>query len=504
MTTAERSRYSLVMRNAGLNLAGRVVLALAALAIIPLLIRGLGLERYGILSLALVTVSYFSLLDCGLGVATTKFVAAALGQGENHRLPALIWTSLLLLALLGTLAGLLMLLSAPWLVERLLHISPALRGEVKAALSLLSALAPFLLLSAGLQGVVEARQRYDLVNAVAIPASLTAYLAPALAMGLHWGLVPIAALLVATRAAACGLFFLLCRRLYPELRGGIHISLRSNRPLLSFGGWLAVSNLVWPVLLYCDRLVIGALLPLAVLPFYAAPCELVTRLWALPASWVALFPAFSALAGRRQELARLSARGLKHLALLLVPAVMVAICFAGSILRFWLGAEFAAASTTVFQVLGLGVLANSLATVPDRLIKAMGRSDLIAKLHLAELPLYLGLLYLLVLHLGITGAALAWTARALVEAAIVFGLSGRMLPGSGREMIRAGISRLAWALAALAGALAVTASVFTGGARLAAAGLLLALAAGLGWRRILDQNDRDSLRAAVSAARAAS
>src|SRR5437588_8724673 len=101
--------YALVIRNASLNLAGRVLLAVASVATIPLLIRGLGLERYGILSPALVTVSCFSLLDCGLSAATTKFVAAALGREEVDGLGSLIWTSVLLIAGLGVVAGLLML-----------------------------------------------------------------------------------------------------------------------------------------------------------------------------------------------------------------------------------------------------------------------------------------------------------------------------------------------------------------------------------------------------------
>ena len=491
------------MRNAGLNLAGRAVLAFASIATIPVLIGGLGMERYAILSLALITVSYFSLLDCGLCAATTRFVAGALGRGENHQLVPLIWTSLLLLAMLGLLAGVLMLLSVPWIVQRLLRISPGLHSEAKTALFVLSAMAPFLLLGAGLQGLLEARQRYDLVNAVAVPASLASYLLPVLAISMGLSLGAIAGLLVVTRIAACLVFLLFCRRLFPQLRQRARLSLRGNRPLLVFGGWLAVSNMVWPVLLYCDRAVIGALLPMAVLPFYVAPCEVVTRLWALPASWVALFPAFSALEDRRQELARLWARGTKHLALLVGPAVVTTILFAGPILHAWLGSPFASNSTTVFRVLAVGVLANSLASIPDRLIKARGRSDIIAKLHVAELPLYLALLWLLVRHAGIMGAALAWSARAGLEAAIVFALAGRMVPGSGQEMMRAGISRLAIALLMLALVMSLAVSAFTGATRFWVAGLLLVVTAGLSWQHVLDQHDRDAVHAALGLTRAA-
>ena len=71
---------------------------------------------------------------------------------------------------------------------------------------------------------------------------------------------------------------------------------------------------------------------------------------------------------------------------------------------------------------------NSLAQVPFTFLQGVGKPDLTAKLHLFELPLYLGLLWWLIGTRGIEGAAIAWTARVAVDAFFLFGLARRFLP----------------------------------------------------------------------------
>ena len=493
--------YSVVIRNAAINLVGRVLPMLAALLAIPIIIRGLGLEEYGILSLVLVVVTYFSLFDFGLGGATTKFVAAALGKGEHARLPSLIWTSIVLISLLGVLAGLLMAAGTPLLVDHFLNISPKLRGQARTAFYVMSGALPFMLTASGFQGTLEAKQRYDLVNAVNIPSGTINYVLSACAAYFHSGLVPIVCLLALVRVCTCIAFFLLSLREHPALKHSFVVSLEGSRPLLVFGGWLALSNLSWPILIYMDRLAIGALLSTAILSFYAAPSDLATRLWVLPASWESLYPAYSAVGeDRHEELASLCARGFKHLALIMGPIVIFVVFFANQILRLWLGRQFELASTSVLQILAIGVYINSLASVPDRLIKGIGRADIIAKLHLAELPIYGVMLWSCVVKWGLLGAAAAWTLRATIEAVIVFAVSWSLVPANRSAFLRARLARLAVLLAALATSMWLAALLFTGIGRLITATLLFGASGVLMWNYVLDQTERRSLRSVLNLA----
>jgi len=82
----------------------------------------------------------------------------------------------------------------------------------------------------------------------------------------------------------------------------------------------------------------------------------------------------------------------------------------------------------VLQWLAVGVFINSVAQVPFALVQGVGKPDLTAKLHLIELPAYLAALWWLTRTHGIEGAAIAWTARAIVDALVLFVLAKRFLP----------------------------------------------------------------------------
>ena len=133
---------------------------------IPVLIRGLGTDRFGVLTLVWMVLGYFSLFDLGLGRALTKLVAERLGLGLEGDIPDLVWTALGLMMALGLAGTALVILIAPWLVRGVLQIPGPLQGESLVAFYLLAASLPFLIVTAGLRGVMEAYQRVGLINLV--------------------------------------------------------------------------------------------------------------------------------------------------------------------------------------------------------------------------------------------------------------------------------------------------------------------------------------------------
>ncbi|MBM3312230.1 MAG: hypothetical protein FJY80_12070, partial [Candidatus Aminicenantes bacterium] len=76
-----------------LNLTGYVAPMVVGFLAIPFLIRWLGVDRFGVLSLIWVLAGYFAVFDLGLGLATTKFVAEALGRGDTKDIAKIIWNA---------------------------------------------------------------------------------------------------------------------------------------------------------------------------------------------------------------------------------------------------------------------------------------------------------------------------------------------------------------------------------------------------------------------------
>jgi O-antigen/teichoic acid export membrane protein len=238
--------------------------------------------------------------------------------------------------------------------------------------------------------------------------------------------------LVAGRAIGWAAHLLLCLRVVPELREGIAWHGPAAWPLLRFGGWMTVSNVVGPLMITLDRFVIGAMVSLTAVAYYATPYEVVTKFLIIPGALVGvMFPAFSTTFEQdRRRTAKLYGRCVKVILLTVLPAMLVAIVLARTGLTIWLGVDFAEHSYRVLQWLAAGVFLNSLAQVPFALVQGVGRPDLTARLHLVELPAYLLMLWWLISVYGVVGAAMAWSLRVGVDAGMLFGIAQRSLPGT--------------------------------------------------------------------------
>ena len=406
-----------LVRNSALNIVGLVVPLILAVIAIPPLVRGFGVERFGILTLAWATIGYFSLFDAGLSRALTHAVARRIGAGAEHEIAGVAWTTLTLLAVLGSLAAFILIAVTPVLVERALNVPLELQREARASFWILALALPLVLTSAGLRGLMEAHHDFAAVNAIRLPLAAFTFLGPLLTLPFSRSLVPAVVVLVVGRLLGGAAHIALCVRRYPYMRTPIAPNTSQVIPLLRFGGWATVTNIVGPLLVYMDRFLIGAVLSVAAVTYYVTPYEVVTKLIIIPGSVLAVvFPAFAAtFESDRSRMAGLYERAQRIVLLVLFPLILPAVALAHEGLRLWMGAELPAESALVLQWLGIGVFINAIAHAPLTAMQGAGRPDLVAKVHLAELPFYLVAIWLLLRQFGIVGVAIAWTLRATVD-----------------------------------------------------------------------------------------
>jgi len=428
----------LLARNTIWNLAGNGAPLLVAVFSIPILIHGLGKDRFGVLTLAWALIGYASLFDIGLGRALTQLVAKKLGSGEDHEIPALAWTSLLLMAALGAVGTAVTLAISPWLVHHALKIPEGIQTEVLWSFYLLGLAVPAVIATAGLRGLLEAHQRFDLVTALRIPTGVFTYVGPLLALPFSRSLVPVVGILVAGRFLGCLAHLLVCFRVVPDLRRRMAWHGPSAGPLLRFGGWTTVTNIVGPLMLYTDRFVIGGMVSAAAVAYYATPYEVVTKLLVISAAISGvMFPAFSLTGGMdRHRSSMLYRRTMAYVFAVLLPVTVLLMLGAKTGLSIWLGSEFAAHSYRIAQLLLLGTFALAMESLPFVLIQGLGRPDIPAKLNLLEIPLYAVGLYWLILKYGVTGAAAAWVLRATADALLLIYFANRLQRGPSSELSR--------------------------------------------------------------------
>ncbi len=424
---ATRPGHRLIVHSL-LNATGQGLPIAVAIVAVPMLLRRLGTERFGLLTLAWSIVGYASLFDLGLGRALTQLVAERRHAAHDHELGELgdtIWSALVAMGLFGAVSGAIMFIAAPWLTTRL-AISAPLQGDAQTAFRLLALGIPIVVLTAGMRGILEAYERFDLVNAVKAPMGLSTFLGPLVIALFSTRLAAAVVVLLVARVAGLLVQSVMVHRVLPRMRARFQPA--ALGPVVRFGAWMTVSNVLSPLMSSADRFFIGGMLSASVVAYYTAPYEMVTRVMSLVAVAVAtsLFPAF-ARSWRSGDVQPLFRRGLRLTAVAFVPLMLLIIVFARPILTVWLGADLAVRSVRVLQILGVGVVLNGLAQVPFAHIQAIGRADLTAKIHIVEVPFYLAALIYLIRAHGIEGAAVAWTIRMAVDTAAMFVVSRRLL-----------------------------------------------------------------------------
>ncbi|HCO0782221.1 TPA: oligosaccharide flippase family protein, partial [Escherichia coli] len=188
---------------------------------------------------------------------------------------------------------------------------------------------------------------------------------------------------------------------------------------LSYGGWVSVSNIISPLILYCDRFILSNMLGAKNVAFYTAPSEIVNRISIFPnAISRVLFPLFSHSLNKGE-----ATRQLRHGYLLVGSSAFLIILpflmFPSFILDMWIGTEYGTNSVTILLILLFGMFVNSVAQVTFAEIQAKGYFKATAIIHIIELVPYFCFLYFAIKYYGVIGVAVASTFRVIVDMALL-------------------------------------------------------------------------------------
>jgi O-antigen/teichoic acid export membrane protein len=443
-----------LFRNTFWNLLGEGLPMLAALLSIPWLIAAVGMERFGALTLIWALLGYLGVLDLGLGRSLVQIVADRFGRtGSVEGVAGLAGPAIGIMALLGLATGGVVALSAGLLADHFRLESGTSAQEIRDSLMLVAAIVPIALLSAGFRGVLEAHQRFRPINLVRMTVGVMNYLSPLCVLPFSHSLVPVIAAIAVGRLVGLIAYGWLAVRLVPDLLRPARYGRQSLRGLFTMSAWMMLNNLLGPAMIYADRFILLSLVPAGLVAFYTTPFEILSRLMVIPGALaMALFPLASSLfRSNPSALGRILDAG-GHATLAVFLAVQAAVILGSeTALTLWLGPDFAARSTLILSILTIGVFFNATAYVPYTLIQGVGRVDVTARLQLAELPVYLGVLWLLADRYGTVGAAIAWSLRTTCDCGLLLLLLPRLAPGTGAAARIIGLRAGAAGAAGLAG-----------------------------------------------------
>lgn len=409
-----------LVRNTTYNLFGAAIPIVVAIVTIPTYLDTIGTAKFGLLSIAFLILGYFGIFDLGLGRAVAHRVAVTTNKIDSSQ-PSIVSTAIVCNLFLGFIGGAVLWLFSYAYFEFYLDTEATLRIQMVYAIPALVISVPVTALTGVLSGALEGRGKFLAVNVVSTSTAILFHVFP-LGLALS-GTTDLQHLIMAactTRIIGVVLLYAVCLKEFGFVRGVV----RDEIPrLFKFGGWIALSSIVGPLMIITDRFVIGALIGPTAVANYTIPFEIASRTSAVPqALGRALFPQISSYSNAQ------SARQLSHQSSLFLASIITPITVAGiflmePFLNLWLGA-FAADTVGIGQIMLVAFWVNAMSYIPLTLIMGNGRPKIVATTHCLELIPYFCILYFFVTEFGVQGAAIAFLIRCIFDYLILSWISG--------------------------------------------------------------------------------
>ena len=401
-----------MLRNSFYGVIQFVVPTLLLLGFTPVLIHKMGTEQYGLWMLATSTLGLMGIAEFGLNTAISKFVAEFVGSRDTGALSTAVSAGLVAYVLLGF-----------GLIVPLYFFSPALAGILKPSQAISSEQIGIvirimslgfipLLLRSGALAIPIGLQRFQFPVIVTVGYQLLSYTAALMVVFLGGSVEQVVkSTVVVLWGTALGSLFVAWRMLKPfNIRFTTIHSGQVMRRMFSFALMSGISALGSQLFSFADRLAVGIVLGLDVVAYYTVIISVAAKILQLSSALTsALMPAVSSWMGSG-DIRRVRAyflRGTLSLFALNSLIAGVLLLLSGTLLRSWMGEEFANHVLTSFRVLIVIYALISLNTTGYFVAYGMGSPGINALVALLGGGLTIALIFMWGGPLGLLGAALA-------------------------------------------------------------------------------------------------
>jgi len=342
-----------VLRNIGSNWALTLVTIAVTYVLTPFVIHTLGQDGYGTWTLITAMTGYVSLMALGVPMACVRYLAEHVAERDSQKMNATVASCA---GLYLMVAGAALLLGAGMTMAFMAYRIPAawrFQADVAFGLMVVQVAAGFIGFLP--EGILFAHHDFVVRNIVRIAGML---LRLGLTIGLlmlHASLVLLALVQLLGLAFDVGLCVLLVRRRYPDVRLGLaDFDWVVVRQVLSFSVFVLLLAAGARLSFETDALVIGALIGVGAIPFYAVANSLVVYLMDFVIAIAAVvMPMATKLKTERKadELREMFLRWSKVALSLTIGAGAFVIVLGPRFIGWWIGPEYEHPSGIVLQIL---------------------------------------------------------------------------------------------------------------------------------------------------------
>ena len=373
----------------------------------PFIVQKLGTTGYGVWTLIAGLTGYLGLLDLGVRQSVNKFVSQHHAVGEHEDSSQIVSAALKLYLYAGAVA-LLLSIVLMWLAPVVFNIPAELAKDARAVILLSGISVGFSLVCGVFGGVVSGVQRFDVQCGLDVGFSLLRAAGVVVVLLLGWGLIGMAVVHLLAAIVNLLAYRLAAGSLYAQLQVSLSASLRPQFKRISgFAAGFFAIHVLSTIAFQSDNIVIGVVLPIEAVGFYAIAATLIKQSNSLTEALAHLMmPRISAMASRGDAVGDDILRSAR-IATLLISSIAVTFLLRGeSFIALWMRPSIAAESGPVLGILSVVLWLGAVRAIVFNSVAGLGRHRVLLPGVALEAAANLAISIALVGPLGIVGVAL--------------------------------------------------------------------------------------------------
>jgi O-antigen/teichoic acid export membrane protein len=343
-----------MLRNIGSNWVVTLITIAATYVLTPFTIHRLGSDGYGTWTLITAMTGYMSLLALGVPMACVRYLAQHVAEGDSRRMNEAIGSCVGLYLMIGA-AAIVIGVALAFAFGAMFDLPAGLRTQARWAFIIMALQVAGGFIGLLPEGIMAAHHDFVLRNRVRIAAVLVRLVLTITLLTLDASLV----LLAAVQLVCLGFDFTVCmvliRQRYPAVRVTLaDFDWRMVRKIFSFSMYVLLLGAGARLSFETDAIVIGAVLGVGAIPFYAVANSLVVYLMDFTTAIAAVVSPMATKLNterRRDELGAVFLRWSKVSLSMSLMAGLFLIVRGPRFIGWWISPDYEGPSGAVLQIL---------------------------------------------------------------------------------------------------------------------------------------------------------
>jgi len=399
------------------NWSNLFVSVVVAFIVSPIMVAQLGNETYGIWILIVSLTGYFTVLDFGFNSAIVRFISKYKALEDYISASRIYSSAFVFFTVIAVIVVLFCTIFALFFKE-IFHITKFENKYLYIVFLVVGIDLAINLVFNVYLGTLKALSRFYEINMIGISLTILKNITIVVLLYNDYSILAYAVVQLFTTSLKYLLQYLAICKYAPYLTFDLsYVNKDTFKQLYNYSIYSFIIAIATKILFYTDSIVIGSIMDVSQVTFYAIPTTLIQYLeqfvWAIIAVLIPIISAQDAL-GERTNNSAMYRMGTKYSMLLCTPVFLTLYFVGADFLGLWMGEQYKEPSGQVLQILLIGYFFLIAQLIAHGILKGLSKHKILAILLTIEAVANLGLSVHLGPLWGINGVALGTTIPLLI------------------------------------------------------------------------------------------